>query len=330
MIFQSTPENIKFAARILQEGDLVGFPTETVYGLGANAYDEQAVRKIFQAKGRPFEDPLIVHVDSIDKIKEVAIVKDSSELEAKISQLQIFWPGPLSVILPKRHSIPDVVTAGRNTVAVRIPNHPVALELIRIADVPIAAPSANPFGYVSPTTAQHVHDNFGKSLRVILDGGSCTVGVESSVLDLTTTPPKLLRPGGATLEELQLVIGPIKSFTPTNHKSDISLSPGLSDKHYSPRTKLLLYEDLSDDLRGKKLGLIQFSRSRDVEAASFQHKIVLSPVGNLSEVAAKLYAAIRKLDLLGLDAIVVESCENKGIGRAIMDRLTRAACDSEH
>ncbi|MBM4428621.1 MAG: threonylcarbamoyl-AMP synthase, partial [Chloroflexi bacterium] len=228
---------IRQASEIILRRGLVAFPTETVYGLGANALDEEAVAKIFAAKGRPSNDPLIVHVASVDDISRLA-----SEIPPIVKKLaEAFWPGPLTLILPKQAHVPDTVTSGLNTVAVRVPSHPIALALIRASGVPIAAPSANRFGHTSPTTAAHVLDDLNGRIDMILDSGSTTVGVESTVLDVTCTPPMILRPGGVSREALEAVIGAVDlRKNRSDADSEAQVSPGLLGKHYTPRAELIL------------------------------------------------------------------------------------------
>ncbi len=228
------PTQIEHAARLLRAGKLVAFPTETVYGLGANALDEAAVTRIFEAKGRPMTSPVIVHVSSVAMARSVvADWPDMAELLARR-----FWPGPLTLVLPKQAVVPALVTAGLNTVGVRMPAHPVALALIEAAQVPVAAPSANRFSQISPTTAQHVRDGLGEAIDYVLDGGPCPVGIESTVLSLVGSVPVLLRPGGVSRSQLEAVIGKIEQSDAVINKSHPS--PGMHPRHYSPQTKLLL------------------------------------------------------------------------------------------
>src|SRR5512133_768452 len=231
------PNAIAEAAETIRNGGLVAFPTETVYGLGANALDVDAVGRIFTAKGRPAADPLIVHLSGLDQITRV--VRSVSPEAQKLAET--FWPGPLTLILPKRPAVPDLVTSELDTVAVRVPNHPVALALIQAAGVPIAAPSANRFGHTSPTTAKHVLHDLDGRIDIILDGGSASIGVESTVLDLSTTPPRILRPGGVTREMLESVIGPV-TVLGQRKKPELGLpSPGLLEKHYAPHAEMILF-----------------------------------------------------------------------------------------
>ena len=313
------PQTIARAAERLQAGDIVAFPTETVYGLGANALDEKAVATVFAAKNRPEFDPLIVHV-----AHKKVVSKYATGVDERARQLiDTFWPGPLTLVLPKRALIPDLVTAGLETVALRMPSHPVALALLRTVDFPIAAPSANPFGYVSPTTAAHVQDSLGDAVDLIIDGGRCTVGVESTVCALTEYQAVLLRPGGVTLEQIESVIGPVHMGEPTQADKR---SPGTLLSHYAPRVPVQLLgpgDSLPQPRAGERVGLLSLSPRSD--AAGYTIMESLSGDGNLIDAAAYLFAALRRLDTYGLDRVVIESVPETGIGRAIMDRLRRAA-----
>lgn len=334
-----TPAEIARAAAVLRAGGLVAFPTETVYGLGANALDERAVARVFEVKGRPRFDPLIVHVAEMNWLPRIV-----AEFPPRAAELaRCFWPGPLTLVLPKTDLIPELVTAGSPAVAVRMPNHPTALELLRQVDLPIAAPSANLFGRISPTTAEHVREQLGNAVDMILDGGPCTVGVESTVLQLTPAGALLLRPGGVTIEELESVIGPIEIPAPAENPALQSadeplLSPGRLPQHYAPRTPLLLidpgdYPSKLQSGRGApapgtataepRVGLLAFEPPADT--AHFAQIEVLSPTGDLREAASRFFAALRRLDAAGLDLVVAETFPEHGLGRALNDRLRRAA-----
>ena len=313
------PQTIARAAECLQSGDIVAFPTETVYGLGANALDEKAVAKVFAAKNRPSFDPLIVHVAN----KEV-VSKYVTTIDERAQQLMdSFWPGPLTLVLPKQSIIPDIVTAGMETVAIRIPSHPIARSLLQAVDFPIAAPSANPFGYVSPTTAAHVRDTLGDVIELIVDGGPCAVGVESTVCALTEGQAVLLRPGGVTLEQIESVIGPVQAGNPT--ESD-KRSPGTLLSHYAPRVPAQLIgpgEVLPQPKTGERVGLLSLTSRSDVHGYTVTE--ALSKDGDLIEAATNLFAALRRFDGHDLNRVVIESVPENGIGLAIMDRLRRAA-----
>jgi L-threonylcarbamoyladenylate synthase len=319
---------IQKAAEILADGKLVAFPTETVYGLGADARNGSAVARIYQAKGRPSNNPLIVHVATIEELYRYADIEASwnpSVVQEWLYKLAPLWPGPLSVILPRGKEIAENVSAGGPSVALRIPRHPVALELLRAFRGPVAAPSANPSMYVSPTTAQHVRDGLGKKVDFILDGGPCEVGLESTVLSLLTATPRVLRPGAITLDTIRHTLGcpvdgPLSSGEPQIAEL---LSPGLLAKHYSPSTKVKLRTML---IKGEKLpektGALIFSDWKpDFPTTEIR---ILSKCGDLEEIAARLFGALRELDQANLDLIVVDTCEPIGLGEAIMDRLIRA------
>lgn len=252
-ILPATSENIKKAAEIIREGSLVAFPTETVYGLGADALNPHAVARIFEAKNRPCFDPIIVHIAEFSQVRRLC---SSADKRAK-KLMERFWPGPLTLVLPKSQIVPDIVTAELPTVAVRMPSHPVALSLTKEAETPIAAPSANPFGYLSPTTAAHVREQLGDKLDLILDGGRCPIGVESTVIFLAEGKVLLLRPGGLALEDIENVIGKVEIPPPNPLRP---LSPGQLPKHYSPRTPIrLLTNGKLEFEKGKRVGLLAFT-----------------------------------------------------------------------
>ncbi|MDH4080985.1 MAG: L-threonylcarbamoyladenylate synthase [Nitrospira sp.] len=312
--------SIRLAGSIIRTGGLVAFPTETVYGLGCDAMNPVAAAKVFEAKQRPQFDPLIVHI--ADRSQLDAVVTSQPPLAQKL--MDAFWPGPLTIILPKQSVIPDLVTAGLPTVAVRMPSHPVAQALIREAGTPIAAPSANPFGYVSPTTAQHVSDGLGSKVDLILDGGPCSVGVESTVVSLIDTQPELLRPGNITLEQLTAIIGPVRCGA-SDH--DQPIAPGQLTRHYATLTPLTMLTSAGTQAvptSDERAGLLLISQS-NVNADRFTAVEVLSPNGDLREAARNLFAALRRLDALHLDRIYAEPCKEVGLGMAIMDRLRRCA-----
>lgn len=315
----SDPASIRFAADIIRAGGLVAFPTETVYGLGCNALNHDAVARVFEAKQRPRFDPLIVHLANRSMLE--AIVESMPPTAYRL--MDVFWPGPLTLVLPKRAHVPDLVTAGLPTVAVRMPAHPAAQALIREAGVPIAAPSANPFGYVSPTCAQHVVDGLGDRVDVILDGGPCLLGVESTIVAMTGTWPELLRPGSVTLFEIRNVIGPA-TYTPATQNIAV---PGQLPRHYATRTPMTILA--APGIRPvvhdhERAGLLAMSQPnhRDNQICAME---ILSASGDLREAARHLFAALRRLDERGLDRIYAEPCAESGIGLAIMDRLRRCA-----
>jgi L-threonylcarbamoyladenylate synthase len=306
------------AAEIIKRGGIVAFPTETVYGLGADAFNPLAVARIFEVKRRPYFDPLIVHVANPTDVKNLV-----KEIPSKAKKLiERFWPGPLTVVLFKEENIPDIVTAGLPTVAIRMPSHPMALSLIKESKCPIAAPSANPFGYLSPTTAEHVREQLGDQVDQILNGGPCPVGVESTIVSFLEERPRLLRPGGVSLEEIESIIGKL-NISP--NEEERPSAPGMLPKHYAPRTPIVLDWDKKnlDLLEDKNIGLLAFQEPKNY--LKFQSIEVLSKKGDLREAAANLFAAIRRLDALNLDLILAESIPEIGLGRAIMDRLRRAS-----
>ncbi len=326
--------DLALAAALLRVGNAVAIPTETVYGLAANVFDEAAVLKIFQVKERPSFDPLIVHVGRKEDVHRLVRVLPPGAQEL----MDAFWPGPLTLVLPKRPVVPDLVTSGLDTVGVRMPAHPVALELLRSLHFPLAAPSANPFGYISPTTAQHVADQLGDRIPYILDGGPCVVGVESTIigwegpltphtshLTLHTSSWVLYRPGGIPVEAIERVLG--KRVFPTLSTGEGQgvrppLAPGMLASHYAPRNPVHVgdVQELRHRFKGERIGAITF---RDKVEAHMNK--VLSPSGDLSEAAQNLFAALRELDASNVSVIIAERFPDEGLGRAINDRLGRAA-----
>lgn len=309
---------------MLRAGELVAFPTETVYGLGGDATNTSAIAKIFALKGRPASNPLIVHIASIASFSNVADLSNST-IRDRLEALHPFWPGPLSVVLPKKQNITSAVSAGGDTIAVRIPRHPVALALLKAAAIPIAAPSANPSGYVSPTTAVHVYESFGSAAPFILDGGACEVGIESTVVSLVDAEVTVLRPGAITVAMLEKVFGKVavvsKSFT---SEKELLLSPGQLASHYAPRTPVYFLSDIDPTTLRGRIGCISFSTFRPLPEIEFAALTTLSDSGKHTEIAENLFAALRAQDKLDLDCIVVDACEDIGLGAAIMDRLRRA------
>ncbi len=312
-----TTETIGEAARLLRDGGLVAFPTETVYGLGGDATNERAVAAIFEAKGRPHFNPLIAHVLDASEAKRFVQWNETAEkLAAR------FWPGPLTFVLPRSKDSPIALlaSAGLDTVAIRAPAHPVAQALIRAAGRPIAAPSANRSGAVSPTRAEHVAESLGERVPLILDGGPCLVGVESTVIDLTTTLPTLLRPGGATREAIEAVIGTIAVSAALPSGDAARSSPGQLESHYAPSRPVRL----NATSVGADEGLLAFGPNPPAGAMLTYN---LSPTGNLAEAAANLFAQMRSLDRPGIGRIAVMPIPETGLGLAINDRLRRAAHD---
>jgi L-threonylcarbamoyladenylate synthase len=311
---------IEQAVEILRRSGLVAFPTETVYGLGADATDSAAVAKIFAAKGRPSTNPLIVHVADAGVGRRYA-ASWPEEAEKLASQ---FWPGPLSLVVSKAPSIVDAVTAGRATVGLRVPDHPLALELLRAFDGPIAAPSANRSNHLSPTTAQHVRDELGDRVDLILDGGPCRVGIESTVLDLSGHTPTILRPGGVSREQIEAVIGPVALCAGTAPADQPASSPGQLAVHYAPRTPAFRFEpsqrgQIDVDLGGAKSGLVVVSPMDVVEKSGRIVALSCRP-----EVYARhLYDVLRELDAMSLAAIFIELPPDEPQWTAVRDRIIR-------
>lgn len=308
------PELIRKAAELLRHGGLVAFPTETVYGLGANALDAAAVARIFQVKGRPSTSPLIVHVASIQAARELA--REWPPTAQTLAER--FWPGPLTLVLARNPRIPDIVTAGLDTVGLRMPAHPVALELLRAAGVPVAAPSANRFGRVSPTRAEHVRQALGDAVDLILDGGPTELGLESTVLSLAG-PPTLLRPGMILREQIEELIGPVRA-APRTRKGEAQPSPGLHPRHYSPATPLVLVTD----------GALPAGRGAYLwirRPAAAARAVRMPP--RARDYAARLYETLLQLDREGWDWIAAEMPPEEPEWAPILDRLRRAAAVKE-
>jgi len=317
-IHRGTPRTLARLAGRLRAGELVAVPTETVYGLAANALDARACRKIFRAKGRPLHDPLIVHLPSV---AQLSLVAEPSSAALKLARH--FWPGPLTLVLPKKAVVPAIVSAGRPSVAVRVPAHPLFRRLLRLAGVPLAAPSANPFGYVSPTTAGHVRDGLGRKIRDILDGGPSGIGLESTIVDLRDARrPRILRPGAITREEVARVLGCAVGAAPVAKPSaGAQLAPGLLARHYSPRTrvKLALRLGTADNPRHAYIYL------RRPPGPRRDNVFWLDPRGRLRGAARRLFATLRAVDQQGFAAMHVELAAGDGLAVAINDRLRRAA-----
>ena len=316
--------DIAKAGMWLSQGACVGIPTETVYGLAANALDAMAISGIFAIKNRPTFDPLIVHFPNIDAVRQYT-TDFSKALEILAER---FWPGPLTILLPRRDVIPDLVTSGLPRVAVRIPAHPLAQTLLQSLPFPLAAPSANPFGYISPTTAQHVADQLGGKIPYILDGGSCSIGLESTIVGWENNTVVVYRLGGISLEAIKEVAGNVEVQL---NQSSNPHAPGMLKSHYSPRKPLYLNNLLENiqKYRNQKIGILCLSEKdlaqgwKEINGAS---KIVyLSKQGDLNEAARNLFSALRQLDQMDIDIILAESVPEEGLGKAINDRLRRAA-----
>jgi L-threonylcarbamoyladenylate synthase len=329
-------EKIRIAAKIIKRGGLVAFPTETVYGLGANALNSDAVLALFKAKNRPLDNPPIVHVENIDRIYELA---EHVPPEAK-QLIQRFWPGPLTLIFKRSPAIPSVTVAGLDTVAIRMPKHKVALMLIKESSCPIAAPSANLAGKPSPTSAKHVFDDLNGRIDAILDGGTTRIGVESTVLDLSSDPPLVLRPGGTPFEALKKVLPSVELHPFVVAESELSLgeirSPGMKHKHYAPSAEVIVVEGsipamiarikelaASYKQKGAKVGVLATDETQTVYQADAVE--TLGSRFNLDMVAKNLFSRLRELDAKRLDVIIAEGLSTEGLGLAVMNRLRKAS-----
>ncbi|MGD1046200.1 MAG: L-threonylcarbamoyladenylate synthase [Bacteroidota bacterium] len=319
------PDDMNDAVAMLRSGGLVAFPTETVYGIGADAFNPAAVKKIFEAKGRPSDNPLIVHVASLEIAWHF-----TTEISDKGLQLaKHFWPGPLTLVVRRKAIVPDIVTAGLDTVAIRIPNHPVTLELLKRFEGGIVGPSANISGRPSPTAAEHVYHDLNGKIDIILDAGPTTIGMESTVIDVTLDPPVILRIGGLSREDIEKEIGETRR---TSDQEILRRSPGTRHRHYAPKAHIVLIpkndrdafvqqlSKMKDD--GKKVGTITYSEDLNAIDTTRFHIILSSSV---ERYGRNIFRALRELDNLHVDCMIVESVEEKGIGAAIMDRLSKAA-----
>lgn len=315
-------QDISRAKTILMAGGLVAIPTETVYGLAGNALNEESVTKIFKAKNRPSFDPLIVHVADIDQAER--FVEEIPNLARKLTDA--YWPGPLTILLRKKSVISDLVTSGLNTVAIRVPAQELTKSLLNSLEFPLAAPSANPFGYVSPTEAAHVNEQLGDKIDYILDGGSCQVGIESTIVSFESNEPKVLRLGGLSVEDIETVIGPIHV---TIHSSSTPSAPGMLKSHYAPSKSIVLETEV--DLESRKdnaqIGALMFDKY--VDTVPVENQFLLSPTGDLNEAARRLFLGLRVLDQReDINTIITEFVPNEGLGKAINDRIKRATAKS--
>ncbi|MES2386863.1 MAG: L-threonylcarbamoyladenylate synthase [Bacteroidota bacterium] len=314
--------NLEYAAELLRNNELVAIPTETVYGLAGNALNSDAVTRIFEAKNRPHFNPLIVHLASLDQAE--SFVAEIPEQARKLAKH--FMPGPLTLLLPRLPAVPDLVTAGSDFVAIRIPAHPVAIRLLQMLEFPLAAPSANPFGYISPTSAEHVLQQLSGKIPYILDGGLSHVGVESTIVGFSNGIPRLLRPGGVGREAIEAIIGePLQDPEPNSNLKPVA--PGMLETHYAPHTRFVLgnADELIKVYAGKKIGLLAFNKGR--EKVSSEDTFILSPSGTDTEAARNLFAYMRRLDEAGYEIIIAEPVPATGLGPAINDRLRRAAAN---
>lgn len=305
--------DIDKAAALLKSGEIVAIPTETVYGLAGNALNSAAVARIFEAKNRPHFDPLIIHVPDFTAVEHYA----ENIPDAARSLAERFWPGPLTLVLPRRPVVPDLTSAGLDTVGIRCPNHEMTRQLLTLLPFPLAAPSANPFGYVSPTTALHVNQQLGDRIPYILDGGVCDIGIESTIIGFEDSRPVVYRFGGLTVEEIEAVVGPLNTRA---HSTSNPRAPGQLKSHYAPGKHLLLGD--INELRRKypDAAIVSFKNQYDAP-----YQIVLSRNGSLPEAAHNLFAALRAVDQFPVDIVLAELVPDEGIGRAINDRLSRAA-----
>jgi L-threonylcarbamoyladenylate synthase len=312
---------IQKAVDLLKAGKIVAIPTETVYGLAANALDSEAVAKIFEVKNRPHFDPLIVHIPQINDVKKWVIeFPENAQLLA-----EKFWPGPLTLLLPKNDLIPDIVTAGLQNVALRVPKHDITLELLKALKLPLAAPSANPFGYVSPTNATHVAQQLGNKIDYILDGGNCEVGIESTVVGFENNQPVIFRLGGISIEEIEAITGEVKMNLIQNSNPK---APGMLTTHYAPNKKII-FKDWGEILANycsDDLGII--SLKDYYEGFNPEQHYLLSKEGNLKEAASNLFSTLRKIEKNNYKFILAEEMPEEGLGRAINDRLKRASINN--
>jgi L-threonylcarbamoyladenylate synthase len=310
--------DVSKAKLLLEKDEIIAIPTETVYGLAGNIYSETAMKKIFSTKKRPFYNPLIVHISSINVLQDIAIniPEKALLLAAK------FWPGSLTLVLQKNDSIPDLITAGKNTVAIRVPNHELTLNLLKSLRFPLAAPSANPFGQISPTTAQHVAEYFSEEIPMVLDGGNCSNGIESTIIGFENNKAILLRLGSIAIEEIEVVIGKI---TIKNQEENAPLAPGMLSRHYAPKTKTVLVDNILaaiEENLDKKIGLLLFKDAVYHEAVLTSE--ILSENGDLKTAASNLYAAMHTLDKQNLEIIIAQRFPENNLGNSINDRLQRA------
>ncbi|WP_436515545.1 L-threonylcarbamoyladenylate synthase [Ekhidna sp. To15] len=309
--------DIAKAKTLLCTGEVVAIPTETVYGLAGNALDEKSILKIYTVKNRPKFDPLIAHVDTLEKVEN--LVHEIPDQAMALAEQ--FWPGPLTILLSKKAEVPDLLTSGLDRIAVRIPNHPLTQDLLSQLDFPVAAPSANPFGYVSPTSAEHVQNQLGEKIKYILDGGPCRIGLESTIVGFEDGKTVVYRLGGTKVEDIQSIVGKVEIKV---NMSSNPAAPGMLKSHYSPGRKMLV-GDIEQNLKSldsANTGVISFSTSHDVPESNMA---VLSATGDLDEAARNIFAALRKMDQPHINTVLAEVLPNEGLGRAINDRLKRAS-----
>lgn len=321
MFMTEITNEIQKAINALDDGKVIAIPTETVYGLAANIYNENAINLIYKIKGRPNNNPLIVHIKSIEHLKEVAT--DIPPIAEKLAQH--FWPGPLTLVLKKQKSISNTISSGKDTVAVRVPNHSVVLNLLYNLEYPLAAPSANPFGSISPTNSNHVFQYFENKIDLILEGGNCVYGIESTIIGFENNEAVLYRHGSIAIEEIKKITGTLKIITKDNNAPN---APGMFSKHYAPKTKSFLVEDISHAIQSfgtEKIGVLLFQKK--VATSRPLKQYVLSDTGDFKEASKNLYAYLHELDSLELDVLLIEKLPNINLGKSINDRLIRAVAE---
>ena len=310
-------KDIQKAVQILTNEELVAIPTETVYGLAGNIFSEKAIKSIFLTKKRPFFNPLIVHIPSVNDLNNIVThIPKKAKLLA-----DAFWPGSMTLVLKKNSKIPDLITAGKDTVAVRVPNHPVTLKLLENLNFPLAAPSANPFGSISPTKPAHVERYFKNDIKMVLDGGSCSNGIESTIIGFENDDPIIYRLGALAIEDIEAIVGKISI---KNKKEDKPDAPGMLARHYAPSTRTFLVDDVLAEIKkhpNKKIGVLLFHQSLNDDSLT---EIILSKKEAMQEAAANLYSSLHELDHQNLDVIIAERFPDSGLGKSINDRLQRA------
>jgi L-threonylcarbamoyladenylate synthase len=315
-------KDIQKAIALLSNEELVAIPTETVYGLAGNIFSEKAIKRIFETKKRPFFNPLIVHISSVALLETIV-----SEVPEKAQTLaNTFWPGAMTLVLKKHKDIPDIITASKDTVAVRVPNHPVTIALLKQLPFPLAAPSANPFNNISPTKPAHVERYFNNDIKMVLDGGTCKNGIESTIIGFEKGEPIIYRLGALAIEDIEAVVGTVII---KNKKEENPDAPGMLDKHYAPLTATVLTTDIASEIKKhtqKKIGILAYNSSFKNDTVAIE--IILSKNSDLQEAASKLYAGLHELDHLNLDVIIAEKLPETGLGKSINDRLQRAAFNS--
>lgn len=311
-------KDISKAVALLNAEEIVAIPTETVYGLAGNIFSEKAIKSIFETKQRPFFNPLIVHIPSVDQLEKIVeYIPKKAKLLA-----EAFWPGPITLVLKKKAIIPEIITASKDTVAVRVPNHPTTLALLNQLEFPLAAPSANPFSSISPTTAKHVEMYFKDNIKMVLDGGACASGIESTIIGFENDEPIIYRLGSTPIENIEAIVGKIEIKNKTEVAPD---APGMLERHYAPKTTTILTDNVLDIIElyhNKRIGVITFQS--EIKNSNVDVQIALSKTGDLSESASNLYDVLHQLDKMSLDLIIAEKFPDYGLGKSINDRLERA------